>query len=291
LKVAVTGVDGFLGQYLKELLQSEGIEIISVSRKAGYDIRQPASLSRMPGFDVVVHLAALSYVPDSYVHPHLFYETNVTGTLNVLEQVRRYKARIIYISSYIYGQPHRQPIDENHPVQPFNPYAQSKVMAEELCQAYQRDFGTPFTIFRPFNIYGPGQASHFLLPKLVSQHMHGDEVTVFDVRPKRDYIFVTDVARAILKAVKNTDQQDNNVYNLGSGQSFSIPAICDILEQITGKELRLKILNQQRPAEILDTVCDYTKAKTKLHWQPEINMRQGLQEMIEALTTKNKHEG
>lgn len=286
---AVTGIDGFLGKQVATLMQKDGISVLPVSRREGYDIRSRESLAALGPFDVMIHLAAVSYVPDSYKNPHLFYDTNVNGTLNVLEQVRRYNARMVYISTYVYGQPLYQPIDEAHPVQPFNPYAQSKVMAEELCNAYFRDFNVPSTVFRPFNIYGYGQAPHFLLPKLVMQHLKGEEVTVYDARPKRDYIHVTDVARVICNAVFS--QNDGyHVYNIGSGRSFSIPQVCELLQTITGRPLRLNVLNQERPAEILDTICNSQKAKEILDWQPYVDFQEGLREMIEKAATKTTYE-
>ncbi len=273
-----------MGSYVKTLLHEQGINIIPVSRRTGHDIRQIESLGGIPPFDVLVHLAAVSYVPDSYTKPHFFYDTNVNGTLNMLEQVRRCRARMVYVSSYVYGQPLYQPIDERHPVQPFNPYAQSKVLAEELCRAYHRDFDVPCTILRPFNIYGLGQAEHFLLPKLVSHHIKNEEVTVFDVRPKRDYVHARDVAKAILLAT--TDEGTGcEIFNLGGGISYSIPEIAQLLQALTGKALRLKTVDQRRPAEILDTICNNAKAKEKLCWQPSVTFEQGLEEM---LATKGK---
>jgi len=281
--VAVTGIDGFLGSRVGALLAAmEGVEVLPVGRSSGYDLTRPETLAALPRFDAVLHLAAASFVPDAYKKPALFYNTNVGGTLNVLELCRQNEARMIYVSSYVYGQPHYQPIDERHPVQPFNPYAQSKAMGEQLCEAYHRDFGVPATILRPFNIYGPGQAAHFLIPKLVRQALAGETITVFDDRPRRDYVHVQDVAAALVKALEQ-EQPHLEVYNIGSGVSYTIPDVCRLLETLTGKTLSLQVTGEQRPNEILDTVCNHEKATRELGWQPAYTLKQGLEEMMQAL--------
>lgn len=280
--VAVTGADGFLGKAVCPLLEEAGHEVLRVSRRQGFDIRDAASLETLPLFDVVVHLAALSYVPDSYEQPAAFFETNVTGTLNVLEAARKREARVIYISSYVYGHPEYLPIDEKHPAAAFNPYAQTKLMGEELCTAWQRDFGLASIILRPFNIYGPGQPAHFLLPKIILQHLAGGEVSVFDTRPRRDYVHVQDVAVAIKHAV-NVAVDRVEVVNIGSGLSYSIQDVCDLVGEITGRLVLLKDEQKHRPSEIMDTVCDNRKAKTLLDWTPRISFKEGLSSLIDYL--------
>jgi UDP-glucose 4-epimerase len=280
--IAVTGAEGFLGKAVTPLLQNAGHQVLPVSRRQGFDIRHVASLEALPHFDAVVHLAAMSYVPDSYQRPAEFFETNVTGTLNVLEAARNRKARMIYISSYVYGQPQYLPIDEAHPAAAFNPYAQTKLMGEELCVAWHRDFEVSSIILRPFNIYGPGQPEHFLLPKIARQYLSGEAVRVFDIRPRRDYVHVQDVADAIVRAVLATND-GVDIVNIGAGASYSIPDVCALLSELTGKELRLIDEQKHRPSEILDTVCDNRKAEALLGWRPRISLKEGLSSMIEYL--------
>ena len=200
MRVAVTGSGGFLGKHLINQLNSSGHDIIEVDLIKGFDITDWESISSISGFDVLVHLAALSFVPKAFENPAEFYRTNVIGTLNALELCRLNNARIIFTSSYVYGAPDYLPIDERHPLKAFNPYAQSKLMGEDLCKAYHRDFDVPVCIFRPFNIYGSGQASHFLIPLILNQAKVG-KVQLKDPRPKRDFIHINDVVSAYLKAV------------------------------------------------------------------------------------------
>lgn len=278
--VAVTGIDGFIGKKLQPVLQASGYKIIPIGKKYGNDITKADSLANIPSFDKLIHLAALSFVPDSYENPELYYRTNVGGTGSMLELVRKYNAGMMYISSYIYGTPVYQPIDEAHPVQPFNPYAQSKWMAEELCTAYNRDFKIPITILRPFNIYGEGQADHFLLPDMIRQVKTSAMVTVNDTRPRRDYIHVDDVAEAIIKAVPLKNKEPVTI-NIGSGESSSPSDICSLLENISGKPVKIVSRNQTRENEIMDTICDNSLAKKIINWSPQITLKEGLKKMYE----------
>ncbi len=282
MTIILTGASGFLGAALVPLLENAGHALIAVERKAGLDILDWSKINALPACDRVIHLAAQSYVPDAYTHPRDFYETNVTGTLNMLELARVRQAGFIFISSYVYGHPKYLPIDEIHEIAAVNPYAQSKIMGEELCRAYHRDFGLDVTVFRPFNIYGIGQKDHFLLPKILKQAAEGGMITLFDPRPKRDYVEVRDVARAILAAVERP-VSGYEVFNIGSGASYSIEEVVDLVRPCYPAPLKTEYLNNFRPDEILDTICDYSKARKLLNWKPEISLEDGLRQMASSL--------
>jgi len=147
----------------------------------------------------------------------------------MLELCRINHAKMIFFSSYVYGHPQYQPIDENHPIQAFNPYSQTKVICESLCEGYNRDFKVPVIIFRPFNIYGTGQNPDFLIPTIIQQAKSG-KIVIKDDRPKRDYIHVEDIVKAIVAAIEagNTDNSIKT-YNLGTGESYSVKEIADIV--------------------------------------------------------------
>jgi len=146
LKVAITGSRGFVGRAIVNRLKDLEVGLIEIDFELGYDMTDWNSLSNIVHFDVLIHLAAKTYVPDSFKNPESFYKTNVIGTLNALELCRKYKAKMIYTSSYVYGNPQYLPIDETHLVNAFNPYAQSKLLGEDLCKAYYRDFDVPSDI-------------------------------------------------------------------------------------------------------------------------------------------------
>ncbi len=277
-KIAVTGSSGFIGKYLCELLKSQEFEVIEIDIDKGFDIKDFDTFKLIPDYDFIVHLAAKSYVPDSFVQPHDFYKTNIDGTLNVLESARLNKAKVIFFSSYIYGVPERLPVKETHSKAPHNPYAHSKLLGENLCKAYNKDFGVPVTIFRPFNIYGPNQRSNFLIPTIIEQ-LGNPEINLLDDKPKRDYIYVTDIVNAILAAIK-TDLDGFESFNLGSGKSYSVRDIAETLISISNSKAKLLFANKERKNEVSDCYADISKAKKMLNWEPLESISHGLKMTI-----------
>lgn len=280
MKILITGYSGFIGSYLQKRLESSAHELILADITNGVDICDWKQVAVFDDVDIIVHLANLSFVPASYENPKRFYETNYLSTLNMLELCRLRNARMIFFSSYIYGHPEYQPIDEQHPVQAFNPYAQTKVICESLCQGYSRDFKVPITIFRPFNIYGVGQNPDFLIPSIIQQARTG-KITVKDDRPKRDYIHVSDIVEAIVAAIETEQTTDDlRTYNLGTGISFSVKEIVDLVRDLFNTEIDYLCTNEFRPNDVMDTVADISKIKNELHWSPAVSIREGLQKML-----------
>ena len=280
MKILITGYSGFIGSYLQKRLESSAHELILADITNGVDICDWKQVAVFDDVDIIVHLANLSFVPASYENPKRFYETNYLSTLNMLELCRLRNARMIFFSSYIYGHPEYQPIDEQHPVQAFNPYAQTKVICESLCQGYSRDFKVPITIFRPFNIYGVGQNPDFLIPSIIQQARAG-KITVKDDRPKRDYIHVSDIVEAIVAAIETKQTTDDlRTYNLGTGISFSVKEIVDLVRDLFNTEIDYLCTNEFRPNDVMDTVADISKIKNELHWSPAVSIREGLLKML-----------
>ena len=280
MKILITGYSGFIGSYLQKRLESSAHELILADITNGVDICDWKQVAVFDDVDIIVHLANLSFVPASYENPKRFYETNYLSTLNMLELCRLRNARMIFFSSYIYGHPEYQPIDEQHPVQAFNPYAQTKVICESLCQGYSRDFKVPITIFRPFNIYGVGQNPDFLIPSIIQQARTG-KITVKDDRPKRDYIHVSDIVEAIVAAIETKQTTDDlRTYNLGTGISFSVKEIVDLVRDLFNTEIDYLCTNEFRPNDVMDTVADISKIKNELHWSPAVSIREGLLKML-----------
>ena len=279
MKIAVTGSSGFAGSHLVKRLKSLNQDVISIDIKKGIDITDWQQLESVEHFDILFHLAAKSYVPDSYKEPRSFFYTNIIGTLNALELCRLYEARMIFISSYLYGSPQYLPIDEKHPVSAFNPYAQSKMICEQLCQSYNRDFKLPAVIIRPFNLYGPGQDSNFLIPTIMNQAKIG-EIILNDPAPKRDFLYIDDFIDLLVKLI---DYQDRScqIFNAGSSKSFSVRETVEIICRLINKKIKIKFTNNKRPAEIADTVADISKAKELLGWQPKISFDEGLKFLIQ----------
>lgn len=280
MKILITGYSGFIGSYLLKKLQQTEHELLLADIANGTDICDWEQVKKFDNVDVIVHLANLSFVPASYEQPKRFYETNYLSTLNMLELCRLNGSRLVFFSSYMYGHPEYQPIDENHPIQAFNPYSQTKVICESLCEGYNRDFKVPITIFRPFNIYGCGQNPDFLIPSIIQQAKSG-KIVIKDDRPKRDYIHVEDIIDAVFTAIE-TKLEDHKIrkYNLGTGMSYSVKEIVEMVRALFDTKIEYLCTHEIRPNDVLDTVANITKIETELNWKPKISIQEGLKRMV-----------
>ncbi|GAB4292411.1 MAG: SDR family NAD(P)-dependent oxidoreductase [Myxococcota bacterium] len=281
MRVAVTGSSGFLGSRLAVRLKELDIEIIELDIRSGVDLTDWRRLMGVEKSDVVIHLAARTFVPASYENPREFYSANIISTLNALELARKFRAKFIFASSYVYGVPEYLPIDENHPTKPFNPYAQSKIICEQLCAGYHRDFGMNIVIFRPFNLYGPGQDERFLIPTIIKQARSGS-VMLKDPKPKRDWIFVDDAKEAFVKALYY-DKSEFEVFNLGSGKSSSVEEIVAVLRKYVQGDFKVAFTGEERKFEVMDTVADISKARRLLGWNPGIELEEGIKKCLEEI--------
>jgi nucleoside-diphosphate-sugar epimerase len=275
-RVLVTGASGFIGTHLVPRLRAEGHEAFAMCRASG-DISEPATWKRFPAADVVVHLAARSYVPNSWDAPAAFLRTNLSGTVEALEYCRAHGAHLVFPSSYMYGDAARQPIPESSPLVAKNPYALSKKLAEETCGFFAERFGVRITVLRPFNIYGPGQSETFLIPWIVSQLKTATEVRVKDLEPRRDYVYVLDVVDAIVKAISREPRF--GVFNLGYGASHSVADVIQAIQDVWGTTLPVRSDGIRRKDEIMDTVADISRAERELGWKPRFTLRQGLEDL------------
>ncbi|MDD4309330.1 MAG: GDP-mannose 4,6-dehydratase [Candidatus Cloacimonetes bacterium] len=281
--IAVTGSEGFVGSHLVKLLEEDDYKVIRIDSKLGLDIINDSVCESISAFDVVVHLAAKIYVPESFENPREFYYVNLISTLNMLELARKNKAKFILQSSYLYGNPQYIPIDEKHPLQAHNPYAQSKLLCEQLCRGYNRDFGVPVTILRPFNIYGPGQSSLFLIPKIIHGIKSG-HLQLDDPYPRRDYVHVNDAVNAIKLALEYN--LEFGIFNIGSGVSHSVKDIVDIVGQICKTEFEVTYSNHVRKNEISSIECDYSEITRVMNWSPKVSFEHGLAMIIAKENSK-----
>jgi UDP-glucose 4-epimerase len=280
-RILVTGSSGFVGKNLVDELKKEDVEIVTLTDHDGrrIDIRDQQRVKRIiRNIDIVYHLAAVTYVPFTFENPGETYEVNVLGTLNILELCRLCNAeKIVFASSYVYGQPQYTPIDEEHPLQPANPYARSKILGEALCKAYNTNFGVKCIILRPFNIYGAGQNKNFLIPSIIAQLRYG-KIELKDPAPKRDFIYISDVIDAYVKAGEFNG--DFDVFNIGYGKSYSVKEIVDKIVYLYGKDVKVKYSGERRKNEIMDTVAEIKKAKEKLGWKPGVEIDKGLSNLL-----------
>lgn len=280
MKIAVAGSEGFVGSNVYAQLTAAGHEIIPIDVTKGVDLCDADVVNQIPQIDCFIHLANLVFVPASYADPAKFYRVNYLTTLNALEICRKWDARLVYISSYIYGSPRYLPVDENHPVCPFNPYAQTKVICEKMCEGYHRDFGVSVLIVRPFNIYGVGQQGKLLIPEIIGQLKEGKTIIQLkDSSPRRDYINVVDVARAIVTCAMCNDTF--GVYNACSGESVSVKEITEIINRSLKHKVEFCFAASDRPNEVDESRGSFEKLK-KLGWSPSISFEDGIIEILKS---------
>ncbi len=274
-KILVTGHNGFIGSALiSELVGDSNLKNFELVIPDRIDFCDNIQVSCLPKVSIIVHLAAKTFIPDSFEKPHFYYQNNLLSTLNVLEKARRDKAKVIFLSTYIYGAPKYLPVDEIHPAQPANPYTQSKVLCEQLCEAYVRDFSIDVVVLRPFNIYGPGQASHFFIPTIISQ-IDSDIINLQDSEPKRDYIFIKDLIDVIIICIKNK-MNGLEVFNVGSGISYSVKDVVSKIVELSESKAEINYSGIKRKGEVVDCVASIEKLFKRFGWKPNTMIDEGL---------------
>lgn len=282
-RILVTGASGFIGSALVAYLNQKGKKVIGLGSRE-LDVTDRIQTQELDVSDVghVIHMAGKTFVPRSWEEPAEFFGTNAFGTLNMLELCRQNKIPMTYISAYIYGPPEHNPIGESDPVNPNNPYARSKYMGEELCEFYARQFGVQVSVIRPFNVYGAGQKETFLIPQIISHAMKEEMISVMDLAPMRDYVYLEDLLRAIELTVEKVQEYD--VFNIGSGISYSVGQVIELVQKILGTDKPVVCRNQTRKNELNNVVADITHAKDVLGWVPSYTLEEGLAQMIGQMT-------
>jgi len=315
-KILVTGADGFIGSHLVEQLVRQGHDVRafvyynsfnswgwldespqdvrhSLDVFAG-DIRDPHGVrTAMRGCDVVLHLAALIAIPYSYHSPDTYVDTNVKGTLNVVQAARDLGVeRVVHTStSEVYGTARFVPITEEHPLQGQSPYSASKIGADQIAQSFYLSFKTPITTIRPFNTYGPRQSARAVIPTIITQIAGGmDEIKLGAIHPTRDFNFVQDTVRGFIELAK-CDAALGRVVNVGSNFEISIGDTARLIAELMGRDVTILGDEQRlRPAgsEVERLWADNTMARELAGWTPAFGnlegLRSGLRETIAWFT-------
>lgn len=300
----VTGADGFIGSHLTEALVRAGADVrafcfytsngsLGCLEDCAPEIRERLDVrlgdvrdarvveQSLDGADVVFHLAALIAVPYSYRAPESFVDTNVRGTLNVLEAVRRRGCRrLVHVStSEVYGTPDTLPITEDHPLKAQSPYSATKIAADKLAEAYCRSFGVPVVTIRPFNTYGPRQSMRAVVPTILSQLIAGRAVVQLgSTAPRRDLTFVSDTVAALCIAGLAPDV-DGQVIHLGTGRAHSVAEIFEAAKAVCGVDARAAFDPERaRPdgSEVLVLESNPARAAQLLGWRATVSLESGL---------------
>lgn len=280
-RILILGATGFIGKKLTTKLEKDYEDLELVKWGSEYDIADQkivsAIVSEKPS--IIVLAAGKSFVPDSWQQPLDFYTINTAGTLNIAEAARQCGAKIVFLSTFVYGEPYRLPIKEKNAVRPFNPYASSKFLAEQTLKDYNRFFDVQSNVLRVFNVYGSGQRSDFLIPMLIEQYKTNGAIHVKDLKPKRDYIHVDDLVGAIIAAMKTF--KGFEVYNAASGSSYSVEEVIAFVSKAGGKIVPVTSDEQTRTNEVMDTKADISKITADLNWVPLIEFEAGIRNLVE----------
>lgn len=303
-KILITGADGFIGSHLTEELMRQGCDVrafvyynsfnswgwLDNSPKeikddldvfAG-DIRDPHGVKQaLKGCDIVLHLAALIAIPYSYHSPDTYVDTNIKGTLNVLQAARELGLdKVVHTStSEVYGTAKFVPITEEHPLQGQSPYSASKIGADQIALSFHKSFETPVAVIRPFNTYGPRQSARAVIPTVITQIAQGHEkLKLGALHPTRDFNYVADTVRGFI-AIAESDNSVGEVINIGSNFEISIGDTVQLIAEIMGKDVQL-VTEQERlrpeNSEVERLWADNSKAKKLLGWEPRFGGREGL---------------
>ncbi|MFD9328446.1 SDR family NAD(P)-dependent oxidoreductase [Streptomyces sp. NPDC060065] len=308
--VAVTGAEGFIGSHLVEALVAAGHRVRAMAQYNSFssygwletlptdvmdsvevvlgDVRDPGSVDRLlAGTEAVYHLAALIAIPYSYQAPHSYVDTNVTGTLNVLETVRRLDIpRLVHTStSETYGTAQTVPITEDHPINTQSPYAASKAGGDRLADSYHASFGTQVVTLRPFNTFGPRQSMRAVIPTVIGQVAAGERtITLGDLRPTRDFTFAKDTAQAFLAVgTAPAEAVVGRTFNAGTGGEISVGDLVTLIGKLMAADLEVREDVQRiRPAgsEVMRLVCDASRLRAATGWAPAHSLEEGLEATI-----------
>ncbi len=322
-KVLVTGSDGFIGSHLVEMLLQEGHDIRafvyynsfnswgwldtlsqeklkSIEVMAG-DVRDPNGVrNAVKGIDIIFHLAALIGIPFSYHSPDSYIDTNIKGTLNVLQAARDANVSkvIVTSTSEVYGTARYVPIDEEHPFQGQSPYSASKIGADRIAESFYRSFNLPVVIARPFNTYGPRQSARAIVPTIITQLLAGKkQVKLGSLHPTRDLNYVTDTCAGFV-ALANSDKAIGREINIGSGREISMGDLAAMIISHLEPDARVVSDDERvRPkdSEVERLLCNRDLIAELTGWEPEISLETGIVQTIQWFKepgnlTKYKHD-
>jgi UDP-glucose 4-epimerase len=285
-RVLVTGSAGFVGNHLCRHLLELGISIV---RNSGAndknkldvtDINQLHSTANL-GIEGVVHLAAKTSVNSAAKDPYQAYYANIVGTLNVLEFCRlRNIKKLIFMSSYVYGEPKYLPIDEKHPVNPHSTYHKSKLIAEQLCRNYSLDFGIDVVTLRPFLLYGPNAKPYMFISTVIQQIKNNGHVFLSGKHTSRDFLFITDFLD-LVTIILNKFPKGYNLYNVGYGESHRLEEVTQILAELLNKKISISYNNQIRPGDVTKMIADISEVSNAFQWKPKIGIHEGLEKTLQ----------
>ena len=273
-KILVTGHEGVIASNLIKKLTNCEIIIDSINGKR-IDLQNNEEVMKIEPVDTVIHLGGKT---EKGLEWKEYFENNIIGTLNILKYcIKKNIKKIIFVSSYVYGNPKYSPIDEQHQISPHNLYTKSKFLAEELCKIYSEKYKLNVIILRPFNIFAKSMNKNYLISNLIESINTKKTVTITNRTSKRDFLYINDFIELILK-IKDYDFK-YEIFNVGSGISYSFDEVIEIIEKNTSKKLNLEYKNDDQ-SYIQNITADNSKITKILDWKPELTFEEGLQKLL-----------
>ena len=273
-KILVTGHEGVIASNLIKKLTNCEIIIDSINGKR-IDLQNNEEVMKIEPVDTVIHLGGKT---EKGLEWKEYFENNIIGTLNILKYcIKKNIKKIIFVSSYVYGNPKYSPIDEQHQISPHNLYTKSKFLAEELCKIYSEKYKLNVIILRPFNIFARSMNKNYLISNLIESINTKKTVTITNRTSKRDFLYIDDFIEIILK-IKDYDFKFE-IFNVGSGISYSFDEVIEIIEKNTSKKLNLEYKNDDQ-SYIQNITADNSKITKILDWKPELTFEEGLQKLL-----------
>ena len=280
-RILITGGNGFIGKHLRRFLDTNVYEVFA-PHSDDLDVTHRGAWNKYRNSQInhLIHLAGKIFVPASWEMPCEFFEINMGGTLQALEFCRQCGIGLTYVSAYTYGVPDHLPVNEKDLVKPSNPYACSKHLGELLCKYYSELFDMDITVLRLFNVYGPGQSRYMLIPTVVSQILgESPEIIVNDIYPKRDYIYIDDVCKAVVCSIEHS--KGFNIFNVGFGSSYSVGEVIDRLQVLCKTSKNVISRENKRKNELNDVVADIRNIQNAWGWKPSVALDDGLRKCVE----------
>ncbi len=280
LIVGITGFNGFIGSSIAKKLLDEGHKVVSLDDYTRNINSVDKDSNPFPvNLDWVMHFGASTSINESFDKPFNIYTNNLLSTSIAAQIAFESKCQLLFMSSYVYGNPQYLPIDEKHPLTSLNPYMSSKIIGEDLCKHFNQLLGIPLVIFRGFNIYGDWVSPGRLIYDLVNAVNKGEPLIINDPDPKRDYLYIKDFNSLILKLI-NHKSSGIEIYNVGSGKSYSNYEVAEIVQLISKNKSQLTVKNKSRKNDVLDCYADVSHVKKTFSWEPLYTLEKGLSELV-----------
>jgi len=273
--ILITGATGFIGKHLVKKIPNYNIAVDQNGKNI--DLRIRKEVLKIKRSDIVIHLAGKIPSEKNY-SKNIFFEHNFLGTLNILEYcIKKKVKKIIFVSSYVYGNPKKNPISEKHQIKPHNTYTKSKVLSEELCKIYAEKYKIEIIILRPFNIFGNLQKDNSLISNIIKSIKNNSHITIINKNNKRDYLFIDDLIDAIIKLIDYKCKFE--IFNIGSGKSYSFENIVQLFEKENKKKIKRKYKISKKNS-IPKIQADISKIKKEIKWSPKYTLVEGIKKII-----------